>query len=234
MLFFFFFFSSRRRHTRLTCDWSSDVCSSDLDHVFAADVSLRQSFDGGQTWASISGVHADQHTMAWDPGTVSTIDQSAERIYLGNDGGIYHTDADGTTSSSWVHATYEPWNQTYHIAVAADNDNRLATGMQDNGSARTWTPADPSPTDTSQFNAYGGGDGHYVAIDQTNDAIYLQCSQNGNCGGVQDNSDGTQTTLHFGSHLATAIRFTADAPLVIDPTNPSVLYLGGNVLARSA
>src|SRR5690242_3524052 len=28
--FLFFFFSSRRRHTRLTCDWSSDVCSSDL------------------------------------------------------------------------------------------------------------------------------------------------------------------------------------------------------------
>src|SRR5437588_8859494 len=28
--FFFFFFSSRRRHTRSLCDWSSDVCSSDL------------------------------------------------------------------------------------------------------------------------------------------------------------------------------------------------------------
>src|SRR5205807_4085978 len=28
---FFFFFSSRRRHTRLQGDWSSDVCSSDLD-----------------------------------------------------------------------------------------------------------------------------------------------------------------------------------------------------------
>src|SRR5437588_5429389 len=27
---FFFFFSSRRRHTRSLCDWSSDVCSSDL------------------------------------------------------------------------------------------------------------------------------------------------------------------------------------------------------------
>src|SRR5688572_32332702 len=26
-----FFFSSRRRHTRFDCDWSSDVCSSDLD-----------------------------------------------------------------------------------------------------------------------------------------------------------------------------------------------------------
>src|SRR5205085_5884233 len=29
-VFFFFFFSSRRRHTRFDCDWSSDVCSSDL------------------------------------------------------------------------------------------------------------------------------------------------------------------------------------------------------------
>src|SRR3989454_10302698 len=27
----FFFFSSRRRHTRLQGDWSSDVCSSDLN-----------------------------------------------------------------------------------------------------------------------------------------------------------------------------------------------------------
>src|SRR2546427_4665619 len=30
IFFFFFFFSSRRRHTRFDCDWSSDVCSSDL------------------------------------------------------------------------------------------------------------------------------------------------------------------------------------------------------------
>src|SRR5438034_8705620 len=39
--FFFFFFSSRRRHTRSLCDWSSDVCSSDLrealqDHLVVA------------------------------------------------------------------------------------------------------------------------------------------------------------------------------------------------------
>src|SRR2546430_8496515 len=30
-ILFFFFFSSRRRHTIFDCDWSSDVCSSDLD-----------------------------------------------------------------------------------------------------------------------------------------------------------------------------------------------------------
>src|SRR5260370_24516431 len=30
-VYLFFFFSSRRRHTRFKCDWSSDVCSSDLE-----------------------------------------------------------------------------------------------------------------------------------------------------------------------------------------------------------
>src|SRR2546430_6044235 len=30
----YFFFSSRRRHTRFDCDWSSDVCSSDLNSIW--------------------------------------------------------------------------------------------------------------------------------------------------------------------------------------------------------
>src|SRR6266481_8416457 len=33
---YFFFFSSRRRHTRWNCDWSSDVCSSDLEERLVA------------------------------------------------------------------------------------------------------------------------------------------------------------------------------------------------------
>src|SRR5690625_6045114 len=35
MLTCFFFFSSRRRHTRWPRDWSSDVCSSDLERLDA-------------------------------------------------------------------------------------------------------------------------------------------------------------------------------------------------------
>src|SRR3712207_7796660 len=35
---FEFFFSSRRRHTRYWRDWSSDVCSSDLDRYFLDNV----------------------------------------------------------------------------------------------------------------------------------------------------------------------------------------------------
>src|SRR5690242_445215 len=45
------FFSSRRRHTRLTCDWSSDVCSSDLS--LAATAGADKSADSS-SWRAIS------------------------------------------------------------------------------------------------------------------------------------------------------------------------------------
>src|SRR5256885_11028150 len=44
-LFVFFFFSSRRRHTRLQGDWSSDVCSSDLDVVTVRSHQMAQAFE---------------------------------------------------------------------------------------------------------------------------------------------------------------------------------------------
>src|SRR2546430_5982899 len=34
------FFTSRGRHTRFDCDWSSDVCSSDLRGLWASGLSL--------------------------------------------------------------------------------------------------------------------------------------------------------------------------------------------------
>src|SRR5438034_4030815 len=47
-----FFFSSRRRHTRSLCDWSSDVCSSDLElglpaKVRQASMGAEERFLGG-------------------------------------------------------------------------------------------------------------------------------------------------------------------------------------------
>src|SRR5262249_58228667 len=49
------------------------------NHLFAADVSLRVSSNGGASWSNSNGPHADQHAMAWDP-TV------ANQAYNGHDG----------------------------------------------------------------------------------------------------------------------------------------------------
>src|SRR5438309_6788260 len=53
--FFFFFFSSRRRHTRWNCDWSSDVCSSDLNFD-KFDRAFGEYFKGIE---SVAGVELD-------------------------------------------------------------------------------------------------------------------------------------------------------------------------------
>src|SRR5437588_12840373 len=49
LFFFFFFFSSRRRHTRSLCDWSSDVCSSDLPSAIPIESVHGQKEDPGRT-----------------------------------------------------------------------------------------------------------------------------------------------------------------------------------------
>src|SRR2546430_2891601 len=57
----FFFFSSRRRHTRFDCDWSSDVCSSDLalppeTVILPAHTSEPVAFDGRPISATLEEV----------------------------------------------------------------------------------------------------------------------------------------------------------------------------------
>src|SRR5689334_23466933 len=56
MFFFFFFFSSRRRHTRWNCDWSSDVCSSDLEREHQDCVKFLLKVGANPTLADINGV----------------------------------------------------------------------------------------------------------------------------------------------------------------------------------
>src|SRR2546430_9865644 len=56
----FFFFSSRRRHTRFDCDWSSDVCSSDL---FVTDGTRRIDFDATFSATNLATDNPDAHAV---------------------------------------------------------------------------------------------------------------------------------------------------------------------------
>src|SRR5690242_14131340 len=59
-----FFFSSRRRHTRLTCDWSSDVCSSDLTGEDAANKIITECHTEAIAFATI-GCQDSMTTLAY-------------------------------------------------------------------------------------------------------------------------------------------------------------------------
>src|SRR5579862_1033779 len=63
-----FFFSSRRRHTRWNCDWSSDVCSSDLDPSLVS----RQMVEDVLRYKRLDGVQGalEALTAEWFPNGV--------------------------------------------------------------------------------------------------------------------------------------------------------------------
>src|SRR2546430_5459170 len=81
----FFFFSSRRRHTRFDCDWSSDVCSSDLQSTTPV---LPEVFDAMkqyflETFGSPSSLHRlglhSREALARARAQVASLIRSEER-----------------------------------------------------------------------------------------------------------------------------------------------------------
>src|SRR2546429_9712707 len=68
-----FFFSSRRRHTRCSRDWSSDVCSSDLD-------ALRDSAAARVTRVVASGADAGALERARRAGVATTVRSEERRV----------------------------------------------------------------------------------------------------------------------------------------------------------
>src|SRR6476661_9724021 len=57
-----FFFSSRRRHTRFKCDWSSDVCSSDLTET---DYGFQGNAYGTRVLSQGSGLESGRSAFSW-------------------------------------------------------------------------------------------------------------------------------------------------------------------------
>src|SRR2546427_6919607 len=65
--FLFFFFSSRRRHTRFDCDWSSDVCSSDLQAFQRVKKEVEKVIAGENPAALSRAVHNDWYRELFQP-----------------------------------------------------------------------------------------------------------------------------------------------------------------------
>src|SRR2546427_7767572 len=99
-----FFFTTRRRHTRFDCDWSSDVCSSDLigrAFFFQAEDGIRDlTVTGVQTCALPISFEIETDRL---PGGVNfralhVSDESFERF-----GQLYgQLNARGTVRTEWI------------------------------------------------------------------------------------------------------------------------------------
>src|SRR3712207_304884 len=84
--FFFFFFSSRRRHTRYWRDWSSDVCSSDLNSLLTAKDRV---IYHGNEWMTGLGVLYIQKNVPQIATVFTTHATSIGRSIAGNNKPLY-------------------------------------------------------------------------------------------------------------------------------------------------
>src|SRR5215203_1514140 len=125
VLFFFFFFSSRRRHTRYWRDWSSDVCSSDLERlaILAAEEAVTQSGIGAR------GDFPGALFIAVPPVEV----EWPQRRELAQAAGA---NGDGVTYKDLLQAAgsgrFKPWHDLFIFGTVAD---RVADRFGTRGSA---------------------------------------------------------------------------------------------------
>src|SRR2546427_8471597 len=117
MFMFFFFFSSRRRHTRFDCDWSSDVCSSDLTAI-------------------VTGLPTDQPSGSFAR-VIRDDTKKAGLVFAGTESGMYVSFDDG---DNWQSLQLNLPNTSYRDIVVHGND--LVVGTYGRG---VWVLDDISP-----------------------------------------------------------------------------------------
>jgi photosystem II stability/assembly factor-like uncharacterized protein len=189
------------------------VDPADQNHVFGAGVYLCESRDGGASFTGQFSPHADDHAMTWDakvPG----------RVYLGNDGGTYRSDVNGS-NDQWTFAVSQPFTQFYSVDVSEQDTTRVVGGAQDNGVNRSYGGAG--------WNTYIFGDGEEALIDPVNQNDVYGCSQYGEC---SRSTNGGSSSIDF-TGATVSSRRNWFSPLQFDPSNPAVLYYAGNQVNRS-
>ncbi len=217
--------------------WHSNVLAVDpldANRVWAAAVDLFRSDDGGRTWgpasywwtqSNISSfVHADQHSITFDPHYDGAGNQ---RMLITNDGGVYETNNARATIGTSLSDACEPLRskvafrslnhrfgatQFYHGAVAPDG-LRYFAGAQDNG---TVMGVDGSGVDA--WRGLYGGDGGYVAIDPVDGTMFVE-SQNANLARLRTND-----TRRI---PPPSDQFLFITPFTLDPNQRQRLWLGG-------
>ena len=133
------------------------VDPTDPNVLYAGEIDVFKSSDGGSSWTqitnsggSITYMHVDQHSYEFIDGN---------KVIYSNDGGIYYTSNGGVQISD----RNEGFNvsQFYSIALHPDTGSKYVIGgTQDNGSWKV------DGTTLSNGTAIGGGDGGFSHIDQ--------------------------------------------------------------------
>ncbi len=211
------------------------VAPDDPDRVYFLGFQLVQSDDGGKTVHAIdTDVHVDHHAMWIDP-------SDPKRMIQGNDGGAYLSFDAGRT---WRFLDGMPIEQSYMVGADSRTPYELCTGLQDNSG---WCGPSSSLADKvvsgNDWYTVVGGDGEYTVPAPSNpDVIYADAED----GAIFRFDRKSKQSLFIMPYLhgpafiddvptsQQKIRFNWTPPIDVDPNDANTVYLGGNVLLKSA
>lgn len=200
------------------------------DTVWAPNVQMHRSTDGGKSWTSVGTfTHGDHHDLWIDP-------DDPARMIVGNDGGATITTNGGRT---WSTQMNQPTGQFYRVTTDDRWPYWIYGCQQDNTSVGMPSATPGVGIDVPDWHAVGGGESGWVAPDPRNpDIVYT-----GEYGGQvtrYDHRTGQVRNImawpQLGSGRATSVlkyRFNWNAPLMIDRHDPSILYHAAQKLLRS-
>jgi photosystem II stability/assembly factor-like uncharacterized protein len=202
------------------------VDPNDPQRVYVLGISLHVSTNGGKTFSgdAAPGVHSDLHALWIDPA-------DSRHLIAGSDGGVFFSYDRG---ARWEHLKNLPIGQFYGIAVDTRKPYRVFGGLQDNGiwggPSRTYNPEGITVADW--FRVYGA-DGFRCQVDPTDPDILYAEWQYGRLLRLNVRT-GEETDLQPKPVKGEpAYRFNWNAPILVSPHNPRILFFGGNHVFKS-
>ena len=198
-----------------------------MDRVYAVDVQLHVTEDGGRTFAPVNSrfKHVDNHAVVFDP-------DDPDYLLVGTDGGIYES---FDRAATWQYVANLPLTQFYRVGL--DDASPFYTvygGTQDNssvgGPSRT---ANVHGIRNSDWFITTGGDGFQVRVEPGNPNILYTQSQY--AGIVRyDRASGETVDIQPQPEPGEgALRWHWDSPLLISPHDPHRVWFAAQKLFRS-
>ncbi len=202
------------------------VDPKNADIVYALNVGLWRSIDGGKTFKSINTPHGDHHDLWIDP-------ENTDRMIVGDDGG---GQVSFDAGANWSTYNNQPTAQFYRVSTDNHFPYRVLGAQQDNSTVRISSATDAGEINQSHWTATAGNESGYVVADPLNpDIVY-----GGNYSGFIsrfDHKTGENRSVSVwpddplgGGADVMKYRFQWNFPLFFSPHNPKKLYAGGNIL----
>jgi photosystem II stability/assembly factor-like uncharacterized protein len=201
------------------------------DVVYAPNVSIYRSTDGGKTFTAIKGAPGgdDYHALWINPA-------NAQLMIFGSDQGVGVTLDGGKTWSSWYN---QPTAQFYHVAVDNQFPYHVYGAQQDSGSVDTTSRGNDGSITFRDWHPTAAGESGYIAPDPKDANIIYGGSTFGELFRYDRRTGQTQiiapeAVRNFGADPTKAeYRFTWTSPLVFSPQDSHTLYYGSQYVLKS-